>query len=312
MAVSPLVVQYQTYAQSSDGSRQLVTLPPMFNIRTFMSKIRDLSQTHTLAVSQSGALLATFDLHTCDSYLLGLVEGASQTMPFSEFINEKMPQTQSKNKGWLRCLKQHPPLDGNLNTWVQWDILPTHMDYMLVSKGDNSQRLLQSDNGQDLETLQLVAQLFAIVTRALELMTYYKLESQLKKDESVGPDFIQGLGQLLLLLRWRVAWWKRLGNLIPCTDMNVLLQRDTSIKSARQLCLCLYMYYCFYRRSRLQMEDLYGYDLGGQSSSYPNATKAVTERFPRQESLEGFEMWMEEGDASFEECGSLQGLMMFY
>lgn len=305
-------MQYQTYAQSSDGSRQLVTLPSEFNVRTFLSKIRDLSQTHNLAVYQSGVLLTAFDLHACDSYLLSLVEGASQTVPFSEFINERMPQTQSKNKGWVRCLKHHPPLDGNLNTWVRWDILPTHMDYMLVSKGDNSQRLLQSDNVQDLETLRLMAQLFAIVTRALELMTYYQLEAQLKKDESVGPDFIQGMGQLLLLLRWRVAWWKRLGNRIPCSDMSVLLQRDASIKSARQLCLCLYMYYCYYRRSRLQMDDLYGYNLGGQNSRYPNATKTVTERFPRQESLEGFEMWMEEGEASFEESGSLQDLMMFY
>ena len=79
-----------------------------------------------------------------------------------------------------------------------------------------------------------------------------------------------------------------------------------------QTCLCLYMYYCYYRRSRLQMDDLYGYNLGGQNSRYPNATKTVTERFPRQESLEGFEMWMEEGEASFEESGSLQDLMMFY
>lgn len=282
----------------------------MFNLRGLLAKVHELSKTSSLAIHQSGTLLAVFDLTACDSYLSSLLETSSQNITFSEFINEKLPQF-SKNKGWMRCVKHHMALDGDLSTWVQWDMLPTHMDYTLVSMVDNTQRRLLPESVQDLETMQAVAQLFAIISRALELETYTRLEAQLKKDDMVGPDFLQSLGRLLLLLRWRVAWWKRLGTQIPCSDAPVLAQRDASIKSVRQLCLCLYMYYCFYRRSRLQMEYLHGYDLGGQNSYYPNATRPVTERFPGEESMAGFEDWMKEGDVSFLECGSLRELMYY-
>lgn len=288
----------------------MVPLPSGFNLRSFSAKVRDLGKASNLTVYQSGAYFATFDLTACEAYISSLLETSSQSTTFSEFINEKLPQT-SKNKGWVACVKQHPALDGSLSTWVRWDKLPTHMDYALVSKADNTHRRLNPDNAQDLETMQLAARIFAIVSRALELAAYAKLETQLKRDEMVGPDFLQSLGQLLLLLRWRVAWWRRLGTQIPCIDRGILAQRDTSVGSVRQLCTCLYMYYCFYRRSRLRMEQLHGYDLGGQISQYPNAMRHVAERFPGEESFVAFEEWMEEGNVIFQECGSLHELMYY-
>jgi len=157
----------------------------------------------------------------------------------------------------------------------------------------------------DLDTIQVAAQLFGVVHRVLELSTFESLESVLKKDDMVGPEFLQGLGQLLLLLRWRVSLWKYLGTSLPCNE-EVLAQREGFSKNIYQLCSCLYMYFCFNRRQRLRMENLQGYDLGGQTSTYPHAQHAVVESFPGEESIKGFEKWMKDGEKSVKESGILE------
>lgn len=300
-------MQYQIYHLRADGfGRRLVTLPETFDLPKLVYRISVMSNDWDLRIYQGDSWLCDLDLNECFAYLSSLVQSFPPTIPFPELINEKLSQC-VKNKGWMKCIKsgENQQLNGSLGTWIQWDMLPGHLSYTLVSRHNGAQRVLSPDDPEDLDTIQITAQLFGVIHRALELCTYDSLESVLKKDDMVGPDFLQSLGQLLLLLRWRVALWKHLGTTLPCDDA-VLAQREGFSRNVHQLCSCLYIYFCFNRRQRLRMENLQGYDLGGQTSMYPNAKRAVVEAFPGEESIKGFEAWMKDGEKSVKDSGILE------
>jgi hypothetical protein len=300
-------VQYQIYHLRSDRfGRRLITLPETFDLPKLIYQVSLLSNDWDLRVYQGESWVCDLDLNECFAYLSSLVHSLPPIVPFPDLINEKLPQC-TKNLGWMRCIKtgEHQQLHVSLGTWIKWDVLPSHLSYTLVSRHDGTQRALNLDEPVDLDTIQVAAQLFGVVHRVLELSTFESLESVLKKDDMVGPEFLQGLGQLLLLLRWRVSLWKHLGTTLPCNE-EVLAQREGFSKNIYQLCSCLYMYFCFNRRQRLRMENLQGYDLGGQTSTYPHAPHAVVESFPGEESIKGFEKWMKDGEKSVKESGILE------
>lgn len=287
-------------------------MPAMFDLPTLVSQLHTIAGEYDVGVFQGNDWLCSLDLGECFAYLSSsLVQSFPQNLTFAELVNEKLSQC-TKNKEWEKCIKTAgQELDGDLGTWIQWDILPSHLTYCLISKVNGSRQVLNPDNSLNVEIIKMAAQLFGAFSRALELSTYERLEALLKKDLMIEPDFLLSLGHLLLLLRWRLCWWKHLGTNLPC-EQYLLDQRDLFLSNTHQLCWCLYIYYCFNRRQRLHMEHLHGQDMGGRTSHYPNARRAIYERFPGEESIQGFELWMSDGEDLFRQSGCLNELFNCY
>ena len=181
--------------------------------------------------------------------------------------------------------------------------MPSRSSYALVStKGDS--RLLNPENDQDAGLISMAAQLARINCRATEIETFQSLQkilnvvTQGQRPDAVTLDLVQGLGQILFTLRWRVSWWELFGDGSKSYDEK----KDVFVDRVRNLCGILYVYFCIIRRklpSWMDQQDVLGKGL----MSYYVDDEPIFEDFPSEESIEGFQRWMEKGQTLISESG---------
>jgi hypothetical protein len=191
--------------------------------------------------------------------------------------------------------------------------------YKTGSNTSTADQPLDPESPSDKDEILLAAQLSRIVCRKLEIDGYRALQTRINvilsskvgsspsynndgSDSHGGPagsditdatSFVTELGKILLSLRWRMSWWEFLGSGSPEPDPF----RDKFVERVRGLIKILYFYYFSAKRSISSWtyyteRDLQ--ELGGVWSSYPDSV-SVWDDFPVDESVSGFEEWVERG-----------------
>ena len=148
---------------------------------------------------------------------------------------------------------------------------------------------LDIEDQQDRGTIIFAAQLCRIILRALEMEAFDALQKSVneltkggKSDEDIEV-LIGQLGRILLSLRWRVSWWAVVGD-----------SPDEGFSSrVKKLAHILYSYYFVARK---KMSPLGG-QLPSKIRSFYADYEPVYEDLPLTESLDGFEAWMQKGQA---------------
>lgn len=149
----------------------------------------------------------------------------------------------------------------------------------------------------------LAAQLSRIVCRMLEVEGFRKLErdfynikwKQISNETHIR--FLGELGQILLTLRWRVSWWKCLGD----GGHNPDPSQQHYIDRVDLLCRILYVYYtCVLAKlPAWSMNDV----PKGVWSTYADSVNAVWDDFPSDPTDAGFQVWMDRGRDLIEQAG---------
>lgn len=182
--------------------------------------------------------------------------------------------------------------------------MPSRAKYSFVPIDSNgNERDMDINDASDQREILLAAQLSRIFCRMLEVEGFRKLErdfynikwKQISHETHVR--FLAELGQILLSLRWRVSWWKRLGdgghNPDPCQQHYV--------DRVELLCRILYVYYT------CVLAKLPAWSTGdvpkGIWSEYADSENAVWDDFPSDPTDAGFQSWMEKGQDLIEKAG---------
>ena len=153
-------------------------------------------------------------------------------------------------------------------------------------------------NVQDVECLLFAVQLTRIILRALELEAYAALQRSISefpklKDDAAMKLLNGQLGSLLLSLRWRIAWWASFGHRFEQSQESRMALTDR----AKMLTHVLYCYF-FITKKKLGSRDSSSPDQA--RSSYGHSEPAFTD-LPRDDSAEGFNSWMQNGQAQLQQ-----------
>lgn len=159
-------------------------------------------------------------------------------------------------------------------------------------------------NNQDRKDILLAAQLSRIFCRLLEVEGFRKLERDFYniKWKRISLDahlrFLEELGYILLSLRWRVSWWKRLGDGGKQPDPG----QQHYVDRVELLCRILYVYYTsvLTKLPAWSTTD----NLKGKWSRYADTEREIWDDFPENPSEAGFQRWMDHGRELIEEAGT--------
>lgn len=173
--------------------------------------------------------------------------------------------------------------------------MPSRASYDLVPLSEGCPgRPLNPEDEEDINEIMIAAQISRIVCRKLEIDGYQALQTEINKIRSNSTyeernSSVEKLGKILLSLRWRMSWWKLLGDGSNHDDPF----RDKFVERVEHLSRVLYFYY-FTLKTRIgPWNHMSG--LEGEMSSYPDAVP-VFDDFPTVQSIEGFEEWLERGE----------------
>ena len=178
--------------------------------------------------------------------------------------------------------------------------MPSRASYDIVPLKDRSaERQLDPEDVQDREDILIAAQVSRIVCRKLEIDGYSALQAEINNLRTSTADdrkrMTLQLGKILLSLRWRMSWWKLLGDGSKTHDPF----RGHFVERVENLCKVLYFYYFTLQKRIGAWNDMSG--LKGEMSSYPDATP-VFDDFPTVQSIQGFEEWLERGKTLIREA----------
>jgi hypothetical protein len=187
----------------------------------------------------------------------------------------------------------------------QWNNMPSRASYSFVSlDGTSEDQLMDVSNPEDRKDILLAAQLSRIFCRMLEVEGFRKLERDFYniKWKRISLDahlrFLEELGHILLSLRWRVSWWRRLGDGGQSPDPS----QQHYIDRVDHLCQILYVYYTsvLAKLPAWTAPDR----LKGKWSRYADTEKDIWDDFPADSSENGFYQWMAHGQELIEQAGS--------
>lgn len=182
--------------------------------------------------------------------------------------------------------------------------MPSRARYTFVPLDSNGQeRSMDINNPEDRRDILLAAQLSRIVCRMMEVEGFRKLERDFYniKWKQISHEthirFLNELGHILLSLRWRCSWWKRLGD----GGQNPDPSQQHYVDRVELLCRILYVYYtCVLAK----LPSWSSSDVPkGTWSSYADSENAVWDDFPSDPSDGGFQNWMEHGQELIERAG---------
>ena len=179
--------------------------------------------------------------------------------------------------------------------------MPSRNGYDLVSTNVvESHRRLDVGNRVDLEDILFAVQLCRIVLRALEIEAFSALQRSIndlpkQRDEAAIKLLGDQLGQLLLSLRWRIAWWKFFDNWSrsPEAFSSNLSERNTRLTNV------LYCYHFIARKKAPADDSLQS----GQSHNPP-----LWGTLPHDDSPSGYHAWMQQGQNLIYQAGIPQYL----
>lgn len=182
--------------------------------------------------------------------------------------------------------------------------MPSRAKYTFVPLDPNGQeRPMDINNPEDRRDILLAAQLSRIFCRMLEVEGFRKLERDFYniKWKQISHEthirFLNELGNILLTLRWRVSWWKRLGDGGQSPDPS----QQHYIDRVELLCRILYVYYtCVLAK----LPSWSTADVPkGTWSTYADSQNAVWDDFPSDPTAAGFQSWMDRGRDLIEQAG---------
>ena len=182
--------------------------------------------------------------------------------------------------------------------------MPSRAKYSFVPIGQGGEeQTMDIDNPDHKRDILLAAQLSRIFCRMLEVEGFRKLERDFYnikwKQISHGTHlrFLHELGHILLSLRWRVSWWKRLGDGGAEADPS----QQHYVDRVELLCRILYVYYT------CVLSKLPSWTISdmprGVWSTYADVENEVWDDYPHDSTDEGFRKWMERGRVLIEEAG---------
>ena len=182
--------------------------------------------------------------------------------------------------------------------------MPSRAKYSFVSLDSTAEeRTMDINNPEDQREILLAAQLSRIFCRMLEVEGFRKLERDFynikwkRISHETHVRFLGELGHILLTLRWRVSWWKRLGD----GGHNPDPTSQHYIDRVELLCRILYVYYtCVLAK----LPSWSAADVPkGIWSTYADSENAIWDDFPSDSSDGGFNGWMERGQELIEQAG---------
>lgn len=155
---------------------------------------------------------------------------------------------------------------------------------------------------EDQKEILLAAQLSRIFCRMLEVEGFRKLERDFynikwkRISHEAHLRFLDELGHILLTLRWRVSWWKLLGDGGVDPDPS----KQHYVDRVQLLCRILYVYYT---SVLAKLPSWSAADVPkGVWSTYADANP-VWDDFPADATDNGFNEWMERGRDLIEQGG---------
>lgn len=288
----------------SGSGRVRMEIPSAFQLNDLLLLLNERRGKFNIRARQSWGSLYVLDLAETYKFLKGLSEsnGPAQ-FTFLEFIDHRIIESKDKSK-WLDCVGDCNPMSNAYALLSRWNNMPSRAAYSYVFLEDGAQEQpMDVTKPEDQKEILLAAQLSRIFCRMLEVEGFRKLERDFYniKWKRISLDthkqFLSELGDILLSLRWRVSWWKVLGDGGREPDPS----QQHYVERVELLCRILYVYYTNVRAklpswSTAQIPD-------GTWSTYADVERSVWDDFPLDATENGFLQWMERGRALIAEAG---------
>ncbi|CAI7655534.1 unnamed protein product [Penicillium manginii] len=289
-----------------DGNgRVRMEIPTEFDMTQLLSFLGERQGRFNIRASQAWGSLYVLDLGETYKFLKSLSEyNGNSKSTFIEFIDRRIVDSKDKSKNWLSCVKDCDPMNQAYTLLSQWNNMPSRARYTFVPLDENGQeRSMDINNPEDRRDILLAAQLSRIICRMMEVEGFRKLERDFYniKWKQISHDthirFLNELGHILLSLRWRCSWWKRLGDGGQSPDPT----QQHYVDRVELLCRILYVYYtCVLAKlPSWSTSDV----PKGTWSSYADSENPVWDDFPSDSSDAGFANWMEHGQDLIEQAG---------
>ncbi|KAL2048210.1 hypothetical protein N7G274_000121 [Stereocaulon virgatum] len=284
-AISPLTL---------DGGRRVtINFSSTFNVKLMLSRLQASQSSYTFLVHPWIGPSYTLDLAQCFA-VLSKFDDVRRLDAYE--LNDFMDSNVVALSEWLECIKDYDQSLNVLDLSTRWNTMPSRNGYDLVSFNVvESHRRLDVGNQMDLEDILFAVQLCRIILRALEIEAFSALQRSIndlpkQKDQAAIKLLGDQLGQLLLSLRWRIAWWKLFDNWSrsPEAFSSNLSERNTRLTTV------LYCYY-FIARNKAPADDSLR---SGQSHSPP-----LWGSLPHDESPSGYNAWMQQGQNLIYQAG---------
>lgn len=279
--------------------RRRLEMPRLSNFSKLVTLINAHSSEHDLRVSQDDSHLYDLDLSHCRDYLDMLRLSVPEEHPFQGFLDTQLVQI---NTDWKMCIKDSSAVLKNpLSALRLWGTMPSRVTFTMVHKIDRSKRTLDPDNAADQPLMLAAAQISRIVARKLELQAYSELQRRLISSKKVSTSLLDQLGELLLSLRWRLSRWRSMENESENSGDGTEADLQAVLERVKALCRILYFHFCSMRRRLPTFSNTRGSQ--ERRTRYPNTQCEVEERFPEEESFEGWERWLAKGMNMISEAG---------
>ncbi|KAI3107325.1 hypothetical protein CBS147333_6394 [Penicillium roqueforti] len=289
-----------------DGSNRVrMEIPSEFDLSQLVSLLAERQGRFNIRASQAWGSLYVLDLGKTYKFLKTLSEyNGNSKSTFLEFIDRRIVDSKDKSKNWLSCVADCDPMNQAYTLLSQWNNMPSRAKYSFVSLDPTAEeRTMDINNPEDQREILLAAQLSRIFCRMLEVEGFRKLERDFynikwkRISHETHVRFLGELGHILLTLRWRVSWWKRLGD----GGHNPDPTSQHYIDRVELLCRILYVYYtCVLAK----LPSWSAADVPkGIWSTYADSENAIWDDFPSDSSDGGFNGWMERGQELIEQAG---------
>ncbi|PCG96285.1 Hypothetical protein PENO1_030890 [Penicillium occitanis (nom. inval.)] len=295
------------HVTSTAGDHRVrIEIPSAFDLHELLNFLGERRGKFNIRASQSWGSLYVLDLGETYKFLKSLSEyNDNSQSTFLEFIDHRVIDSKDKTKNWLSCVKDCDPMNNVYKLLSQWNNMPSRASYSFVAlDGTSNDKLMDVSNDQDRRDILLAAQLSRIFCRLLEVEGFRKLERDFYniKWKRISLDahlrFLEELGNILLSLRWRVSWWKRLGDGGKEPDPS----QQHYVDRVELLCRILYVYYTsvLTKLPAWSATD----NLKGKYSRYADTEQEIWDNFPEDPSEDGFQRWMAQGQELIEQAGS--------
>ncbi|KAH8428102.1 uncharacterized protein LDX57_005807 [Aspergillus melleus] len=285
--------------------RVRMEIPVEFDLSDLLTFLGERQGRFNIRASQSWGSLYVLDLGETYKFLRSLSDyNGNSRSNFLEFIDRRIVESKDKSKNWLTCVKDCDPMNNIYSLLSQWNNMPSRASYSFVPiQSGGQERPMDIHNPDDQREILLAAQLSRIVCRMLEVEGFRKLERDFYniKWKQISQEthlrFLGELGHILLTLRWRVSWWKRLGD----GGRNPDPTKQHYVERVDLLCRILYVYYT------CVLAKLPSWSVSevpkGIWSTYPDSETAIWDDFPVDPSDDGFQSWMDRGQELIDEAG---------
>ncbi|KAL6903143.1 hypothetical protein GGI43DRAFT_382417 [Trichoderma evansii] len=301
-----LLALHTIYSGASNAFRQAISLPSSIDVRQLLGSISTLQRPYGVIRAYEGAsMLLELDLQACWTFINSNCSPTSH--PFHQFIDGLKIQRQGN---WKACIRNGTnPLASLCKTLFAWDDAAPYATYSMVyeiSHGIEDCLDLDPSNEQHKQLIVVAAQLYRIIGRQLELQFYDYLKKALG-NPNICREVVLNVGRAIISLRRRLASWTQRWDKNQSWDNAPFPSEiesytdkendgysswDGSIVADRvkNLCLILYVYFCYMRR-RLPTEEQKGLHI--MEVRDPDNERMVKERLPQYESIKGFEDWLQ-------------------